>query len=195
MAVSLAHRPLFAPLVLAMLRASSCYVSEAARELEAELGGSITAREDRLLNFMHSPKLRLEGLKHAHQKRLGQALKGSRPLRIYADLSDLSKPYARTMRALDRVRDGSDPQKRVGPGYWLNEVYIAPSERGLLPAVLEPFSTREEGFLSQNALILDAMEYVYEATGGRGTWVSDRGYDNKKILPACSTSGALSSFG
>ena len=34
----------------------------------------------------------------------------------------------------------------------------------------------------QNALIHDAMEYVYGATGGRGTWISDRGYDDRKFF-------------
>jgi hypothetical protein len=38
-----AHRRLFGPLILAILQASSCYVSDAARELP-RLGGSITAR-------------------------------------------------------------------------------------------------------------------------------------------------------
>ena len=43
--------------------------------------------------------------------------KRSGNVRIYADLSDLSKPYARKMRALNTVRDGSDPDKRKRPGY------------------------------------------------------------------------------
>ncbi|GAG51661.1 unnamed protein product, partial [marine sediment metagenome] len=34
---------------VAILKASSCYVSEAAQELP-ELGGSITAREEKILN-------------------------------------------------------------------------------------------------------------------------------------------------
>ena len=176
------HQWLFAPLVLAVLKASSCYVSEAARELEEELGGSIGAREERLLHFLHSPKFHSAAVKEAHRKRLRKELKRSGEVRIYADLSDLSKPYARKMRALDTVRDGSDPDKRKRPGYWLSQVYAVTSEGALLPVVVEPFSTKEEGFLSQNALILDAMEYVYEATGGRGTWISDRGYDDRKFF-------------
>ena len=84
--------------------------------------------------------------------------------------------------------------RRSGPGYWLNEVYVATSQGSLLPVVLEPFSTKEDGFLSQNALILDAMEYVYEATGDRGTWISDRGYDDKKFLIVCSTKVGFSPF-
>lgn len=176
-----AHRELFGPLVLAVLKSTSCYVSAAAREL-ADLGGTITAREDKLLKFIHSPKLRLGRLKRAHLERLRPDFKRAERVRIYADLSDISKRYARKMDALDIVRDASDPDKRKRPGYWLNEVYVSTSEKSLVPVVMEPFSTKEEGFRSQNALILDAMEAVYGATDGRGTWISDCGYDDRKVF-------------
>ena len=192
-----AHRALFTPAILAVLKATSCYVSQAARELP-ELGGTITAREDKLLNFIHSPKLKLDALKRAHIQRLKRELKGARRILIYADLSDISKPYARRMDALDIVQDRSDPEKKKRPGYWLNEVYVSPTKNSLVPVVMEPFSTKEEGFRpstgsgrpervegrSQNALILDGMEAVFEATGGRGTWISDRGYDDRKFFVA-----------
>jgi hypothetical protein len=176
-----AHRKLLGPVVLAILKASSCYVAEAARELP-ELGGTITAREDKILNFIHSPKLKLKALKAAHIERLKKDLKRAERVLIYADLSDISKPYARKMDALDIVQDRSDPEKRKRPGYWLNEVYVKTGGSSLVPVVFEPFSTKEEGFRSQNALILDAMEAVYEATGGRGTWISDIGYDDRKYF-------------
>ena len=65
-ALAPAHQPLFTSLVMAVLKASSCYVSDAARELEGELGDSIMTREDKLLNFIHSPKLRRGALKQTH---------------------------------------------------------------------------------------------------------------------------------
>lgn len=176
-----AHRKLFGPLVLAVLKASSCHVAKAAREL-TDLGGTITAREDRLLDFIHSPKLRLDRLKRAHVEGLRRDIRRAERIRIYADLSDISKPYARKMDALDIVQDRSDPDKPKRPGYWLNEVYVSTSEKSLVPVVMEPFSTKEEGFRSQNALILKAMEAVYEATDGRGTWISDCGYDDRKFF-------------
>jgi hypothetical protein len=40
---------------------------------------------------------------------------------ITADLTDLAKPYARTMEGLGRVHDGSDPGKRIVPGYMVFE--------------------------------------------------------------------------
>ena len=85
---------------------------------------------------------------------------------------------------MDIVQDRSDPEKKKRPGYWLNEVYVTPTKNCLVPVILEPFSTKEEGFRSQNALIQDGMEAVFEATGGRGTWISDRGYDDRKFFAA-----------
>lgn len=41
-------------------------------------------------------------------------------------MSELVKPWALTMDAIDKVRDGSDPQEETKSGYWLNEVYISP---------------------------------------------------------------------
>jgi hypothetical protein len=40
----------------------------------------------------------------------------------------------------------------------------------------------EKGFKSQTAVILDGMEAAYRATGNKGVWIADRGYDNKKVL-------------
>lgn len=181
--LSPAHRKLFGQFVLAVLKATSCHVSEAARQLP-DSDDTITAREDRLLDFLRSPKLRrrLACLKGAHIARHGRDARKADKVRIYADLSDLSKRYARKMDALDIVQDRSDPDKPKRPGYWLNEVYLSTREKSLVPVVFEPFSTKEEGFRSQNVLILDAMEAVYGATGGRGTWIADCGYDDRKVF-------------
>ena len=86
------HQPLFAPLVLAIVKAPSCYVSEAARELGEELGGSIAAREEKLLHFLHGPKFRPAALKEAHRKRLRKELKRSGGVRICADLPGRDEP-------------------------------------------------------------------------------------------------------
>ena len=43
---------------------------------------------------------------------------------IVADLTDISKYYARVMEGLGKVRDASDPDKRLAPGYMLFEAYV-----------------------------------------------------------------------
>lgn len=60
-------------------------------------------------------------------------------MRIYGDISELVKPWAVSMDAIDTVRDGSDPMGKRKSGYWLNEVYISPDGGRLVPVVLYPF--------------------------------------------------------
>ena len=43
---------------------------------------------------------------------------------LTGDLTDLGKPYARKLQGLGRVHDGSDPDKRIVPGYMVFEAYV-----------------------------------------------------------------------
>src|SRR5262249_37641333 len=43
---------------------------------------------------------------------------------IVADLTDLAKYYAKKLEGLGRIHDGSDPDKRLAPGYALFEAYV-----------------------------------------------------------------------
>ena len=90
--------------------------------LATTLGGTLDARERRLSRFAASPKLDLEALREVHLKVLSRLLPRRWRIPLYADLSDIAKPYAKTLEALDVVRDGSDPDKKLQPGYWLPSV-------------------------------------------------------------------------
>ena len=108
---------------------------------------------------------------------------------LYADLSDLAKPYARTMAGLDWVRDGSDhpppgEKKRVVRGYWLNEVYVGLGPGRMAPVVFDLYSLRSGETLSQTHVLLRGMEEAFLLAGPRGVWVADRGFDNGEILAA-----------
>jgi len=97
------------------------------------------------------------------------------------DLGDLTKPYARAMQHLARVRDGSTGQ--LARGYWLCEV-VAAEVYGdtIVPLYGELYSQEAEGFESENAQLWRAIDRVSEATGGRGLWAIDRGGDRRKLL-------------
>lgn len=106
-------------------------------------GDSIGAKEVKVLRFVHHPKLSYNQLLEAHIQRLSSHIgdkddKGRR-LRIYGDISEMVKPWAVRMDALDTVRDGSEPGHKKKSGYWLNEVYISPDEGRIIPVVLYPF--------------------------------------------------------
>jgi hypothetical protein len=64
--------------------------------------------ENRLLKFIHSPKLDLARLKKAHVKRLKRELRRAGRVLIYADLLDISKPRARKMDALFALEGGRE---------------------------------------------------------------------------------------
>ena len=82
-------------------------------------------------------------LLEVHIKRLstliGDKYNEGQQLRIYADISEMVKPWAKRVDAIDTVRDGSDPGERRKSGYWLNEVYLSPKGGRIIPVVLNPF--------------------------------------------------------
>jgi hypothetical protein len=139
-------RDLFPQLLCGLLMSGSAYASDVARKID---GGSIGAKEMRVLRFVHHPKLSYDQLLEAHIKRLS-SLMGDKDdkehkLRIYGDISELVKPWAVNMDAIDKVRDGSDPGEKKKSGYWLNEVYISPYEGKIIPVVLYPFLREKKG--------------------------------------------------
>lgn len=144
------QRQIFEQLLYGLLTTSSAYASDVARKIPA---GSIGAKEMKVLRFVHHPKLSYDQLLEAHIQRLSNLMKnrgkgkgkgkgkGQQP-RIYGDMSELVKPWAVRMDAIDTVRDGSDPKGSTKPGYWLNEVYISPHKGRIFPVVLYPFPLR-----------------------------------------------------
>ena len=68
----------------------------------------------RVLRFMHHPKLSYDKLLSAHIQRLSGLIGGEDKLRIYGDISELVKPWAKRMDVIDTVRDGSDPMEKKG---------------------------------------------------------------------------------
>ena len=172
------HKSFVPKILMGFLKRPSVSISDLARSLSTQ-EGSMETKEQKLSRFFHHHDIDLELLQDAHLGRLPGMLKDNRSPRIYGDLSETTKPWARKMDALDKVRDASDPDKKIQPGYWINEVYVAPEKGKLFPAILYPFSTQEKGFRSQNTIIVERMDKVFSVMGNRGIWISDRGYDSK----------------
>jgi hypothetical protein len=100
---------------------------------------------------------------------------------LVLDPTDISKRYAEKMQYLARVRDGSEG--RLRDGYWCCQVIEARRNSAqVLPLYQELYSQKAPDFDSENEEILKAIELVGSRTGGRGTWVMDRGGDRKEIL-------------
>lgn len=180
--------PCLRAVLYGLLRDTSPYLAGVARSATG-LGDTLEAREQRLSRFVASPKLDLDALREAHHEVLSRLLPRRGRVPLYADLSDISKPYAKTFDALDRVRDGSDPDKKIQPGYWLNEVYVGLAHRRLAPVVFDLFSLRDGVTRSQNEVLLAGIERAFALVGLRGIWIADRGYDNGRIFDALLPAG------
>ncbi len=101
---------------------------------------------------------------------------------LVADLTDLAKPYARVLEGLGRVHDGSDSEQRIVTGYMAFEAYVRIGKWQLFPLQLEPLRTYAGAATSENAEISALILQVQQATGGRGTWVLDRGFDRDELM-------------
>jgi len=100
---------------------------------------------------------------------------------VILDLSDISKKYARKMKYLAGVHDGSEDG--LGTGYWLVQVIGAETgKHSVVPLYQRLYSQRSPDHQSENVEILTAIETINQASGGRGVWVMDRGGDRDKLL-------------
>ena len=155
---------------------ASVRLSEIARALEEEIAlKKVIERLSRQLNR--------QGLRGAVGKNLLElaAWRVEKETLLIVDPTDVSKPYARKMQYLARVRDGS--RGEIRDGYWCCEVVGA--RRGsaeVLPLYQELYSQKAPDFVSENDEILKAIGRVSKATQGRGIWVMDRGGDREEIL-------------
>jgi hypothetical protein len=101
---------------------------------------------------------------------------------LTADLTDLSKPYAKHLEGLGRVHDGSDPEGRIRPGYCVFEAFVRVGSWQLFPLVIEPLKVYAGAATGENAELLGHMLRIHAATGHQGTWVLDRGFDRRELF-------------
>jgi hypothetical protein len=95
---------------------------------------------------------------------------------LVLDPSAVTKPYARRIEHLARVRDGS--AKRLSNGYWLCQVVgVDCGGQEITALVNHLWSQGAPGFISENDELLACVDRVRKATQGRGIWVVHRGGD------------------
>jgi hypothetical protein len=101
---------------------------------------------------------------------------------IVGDTTDLAKYYAKHLEGLGRVHDGSDPEGRTAPGYCVFEAYARVGKWQLFPLVVEPLKVYAGAVTGENRELLGHMLRVHEATGKKGTWLLDRGFDRRELF-------------
>jgi hypothetical protein len=101
---------------------------------------------------------------------------------IPADTTDLAKCYARHLEGLGRVHDGSDPEKRITPGYCVFQAFVRVGRWQLFPLLIEPLKVYSGAATGENAELLAHILRAHEAVGKKGTWVLDRGFDRRELF-------------
>jgi hypothetical protein len=99
-----------------------------------------------------------------------------------AGTTDLAKYDAKKLEGLGRVPDGSDPEKRLAPGYCLSEAYVRVGRGQLFPLLVEPLKACAGAPTGANAEVLQHLLRGHEATGRQGAWVLDRGFDRRNLF-------------
>lgn len=101
---------------------------------------------------------------------------------IPADTTDLAKYYARHLEGLGRVHDGSDPDGRIAPGYCIFQAFARVGRWQLFPLLVEPLTVYAGAATGENRELLAHVLRVHEATGRKGTWVLDCGFDRRELF-------------
>jgi len=106
---------------------------------------------------------------------------------LIADISDVSKKYAKKMEHLANIRDGSED--KIRKGYWTMKVIGAEVEKG---KIIPLYEWRQGAILAECPWLHQrervppqagkAVERLRKSSGDRGVWVMDRGGDRGELL-------------
>jgi len=173
-------------MVAGLAIANHVHLSKVARAIGT--GGDDThSAQKRLSRHLGSECWDASGL--ADRLLAGSAAMAGDDTLITADLTDLAKYHAKKMEGLGTVHDGSDPDKRLAPGYAAFEAYVRVGRWQLFPLRVEPLKTYAGAPTSENAEVIEHVRAVHRATGGKGTWVLDRGFDRRKLFGPLARAG------
>jgi hypothetical protein len=164
--------------LVGLVSAGHVHLTAIARGLSRGLG-NIHATEKRLSRHLGSEHWDMSPL--ADQLLCRSADRVTDDTLLVADLTDLAKYYARHLEGLGRIHDGSDPDKRLAPGYMLFEAYVRVGRWQLFPLLVEPLKVYAGAPTGENAEILAHVLRCHAAAGGKGTWLFDRGFDRREL--------------
>ena len=124
----------------------------------------------------------IEIMKENFRKQVVRYLPKDHILAIFDD-SDMVKVYGKKFEDLDEVIDGSDPQKKIKPGYHIcNACLITKNQRQPVEVFSQIYSTKSKGFKSMNTVTNESIKEVTKIVGTNFTGIFDRGYDDEKIF-------------
>lgn len=95
---------------------------------------------------------------------------------LVIDGSEVVKPASKTMEKICEVRDGSTGY--IKKGYGMLEMMVLSSKHKMpLPVYSKIYSTKEEGYISEDDEVLKGLKYLSSNFTKKGIRTMDRGYD------------------
>ena len=160
-----------------ILSSQSCIVRRTAQSLNEKISSKKT--QERLIYHLDKAKLNEKISQMLLQKQCRKMKKGSL---IIVEPSDVVKRYANKMEGLSKVRDGNDGKCKTGYDA-LDIVGINTKDDtvSILPIHSQLHSNTVEIDTMKNKLF-DRITDIIIHTNNRGTFVFDRGFDDKKVI-------------
>lgn len=161
-----------------LLKGGKCLLSSIARNNESN--ASIKKTIDKLSMHFDSFK-NFNTLEANYIKLLKETLPIDENTIFAVDGSDLAKPKSKKAELLDDIVDGSNDHKVV-KGYWISEIVAVNNNGNPISVSSSLYSTKEEGFLSSNAILYKQIDDNINNFKGKGIYVFDRGYDQNNLI-------------
>jgi len=165
-----------ADMIYGIISSKSCYLTEIARNLneKIKLDKTVERLSRNLMNFHGEEELRenyIASIKDNFDEKTV----------IIFDDSDISKPHSKKLEGICRVRDGSTGE--ITDGYWTAGVTALTSKhKQPIPLYNRVYSTKEKGYLSNNAETIKSLEFVSKHFPETNIRTFDRGYDGGYIF-------------
>jgi len=164
--------------IFGILSSQSCIVRRTAQSLHEKVSSKKT--QERLIYHLDKPELNDKISQTLLQKQCHKLQKKSL---IIVDPSDVVKKYAKKMEGLSKVRDGNDGKWKIG--YDALDIIgvnkIDNNTVSILPIHSQLHSNTTEIDTMKNKLF-DRIVDIIIHSNNRGTFVFDRGFDDKKVI-------------
>ena len=161
-------------------KSKSCLISEISRALNENIKLKNTI--ERLCDNLQSlGKEKEERIKENYIKEVSKYFP-EEPICIFDD-SDIAKRYGKKFEDLDRIIDGSDPDKKIVNGYHVCEaVVLGKNEKQPISVYSEIYSCQSKNFVSKNKYTKESIDTAIKVLNRKSNMVFDRGYDDNKII-------------
>ena len=173
-------------IVYGILSSQDIKLSNIARKLEEKIElDNIIERLAKRLNKFESKNI----IRYNFRRYVKRFIPIENVVAIFDD-SDIVKVYGKKFEDLDLVVDGSDPNKKIKPGYHVcNACIFTKNQKQPIEVFSRIYSTKTKGFTSTNTVTIESINEVVKIVGTNFIGIFDRGYDDKKIFRLLNNQG------